>query len=77
MTNQHFPDIHKLSALPAMICEGCLLPLHLRNIEPASRRFDLRTFGCASCDSRETIVVELDQVSTNESGWWERPKRAR
>lgn len=74
MPNGRFPNlIFKQSALPILGCEACKGRMELRHIEPASKRFDLQTFGCKTCDNKETLVVELDFIKINDSGWWERP----
>lgn len=77
MPNRFSTMIFKQSALPEFGCDACQRPLTLSRIEPASRKFDLQTFSCNNCDTRETIVVELDEIRIHNTGWWERPTRPR
>jgi hypothetical protein len=40
-------------------CSGCGRPLVLTRIEPEKPGCDLRTYYCAFCQSRETVVARI------------------
>jgi hypothetical protein len=59
MPSVHPNPLYSRAEIGILACSKCRKPMRLACIEPSSPGFDVRTFECSACDSRECFSVAI------------------
>jgi hypothetical protein len=51
--------LFSVAEIGVLNCSGCGKPMRLARIEPDKPGFDLRTFECPKCSTRESFIVAI------------------